>query len=748
MKLLPALALLPLLTTGCLWFRGVATETEPVQVDRPDGGPGVSERTPSPDRASEGPIDGAPPLVDTRGLPQLDDAEWRPVDPFIAFLPGGIRVATGQFPGYSTAHASLTLTHKRNSAASIGLALLVAHVVADTPLERGSRPSLRRAVESAGGTLTIEADASTTTLAFTAPAVSWYWLVEQLVDAARTVPSSADRVEAWRDRTARELAKRWSDDPLSAAVTRVLSFEFEGLSQWLEEVEDADLDAVVAFHEDVYRPTGALLVAARPDVEPERSMQRIASLMERWTAGRELVVFPDPIPTLPAAKGMFWSEQGEPGRFATVVEIPPAALQGSAASWLVAELMIGTSADGRIPNALQDLASEATIRIASNGPRRILEWRATAPPRRILEAQETLRKLYGNLDRTPPGDETVRAAAARARLRLMLDVGEPAGWCAEVTRSLLAGARPDILVEPGGKETPVPSDDALTSLWDALQRPDDLDVRASVRAMMERGSLLVALGVDLTAEPRFARMPDALVPEERVTLTSADVAEQREAAEEILTRAAAAVGGRSALLGLAGFHTVSLTRSGRGPEVVDREWFRLDGRFRRVRNVLASRIETVVGPSIARETCDGQAVELAEADSQGCLDAGRRHPLVLLAEWTQGRSRYRQISLRERHGRPLAVLERDGGEAGRLRLFVDAESGLIRAVVARVDLGTGAVYVREEWRDYRAAGRGLRAPHHRTTWVDDGVRGIVTTFEDVVAEAPDDEALQPGGPMR
>ena len=96
----------------------------------------------------------------------------------------------------------------------------------------------------------------------------------------------------------------------------------------------------------------------------------------------------------------------------------------------------------------------------------------------------------------------------------------------------------------------------------------------------------------------------------------------------------------------------------------------------------------------------------------------------------------------------MAVLERDGDRAGRFRLYIDLESGLLRAVVSSVDTGNGELFRREEWRDYRGAGRGLRAPHHCTTWIDNGVRGIVTVFDSFRADTPDEQWLRLGGPLR
>lgn len=745
----PALAILLLACPGCLWLDSVASDVPPVRSDRPMD----PRRTEGTEPAAPHATSAGSTLVDVAGLPRIEDVDWQPVDPLVGFLPGGVRLAVGSFPGAKTAHVALTFAHRRVSASQMGLAHLVAQVVVDAPVEQGARPSLRRAVENAGGELTIDAGPSTTTISFTVPADAWGPLVGQLVDAVRTPPRSVERVEAWRERAARELGDRWADDPLEQAVVRVRSFEVDGLPRWLETVEDADLATVAAFHGRVYRPAGAVLAIAAP-AAAEEAFEQVRTDLSAWTeASGRTALLPDPIPSLAAATGLYWSEAppqpgAERARIAAVVELPPAVLKDAAAGWLLAELLVGSSVDGRIPTALAGLATPRERRIGSEGPRRRLEWIAEIEPAAVIDVRTALQQAYAMLPRARLGDQDIAAAAARARLQLMLDTSEPPRWAAAVTRNLLAGAPPDMMIGPDGKATRIDGADPLRVLADALARPHEIDLEPALESAAEQGSLLVTLGTDLSWQQRFARMPDATLPEARRALTAAGLGEQIANAEELLDRAARAVGGRPALLGLHGYQTTSVTRTGRGPEAVERLWFRLDGNLRRVRTVLGTEIETVLGPQQGFETVAGERVDLPEVERQAILDAAQRHPLALLATWARGATRYRHVSLRKVGGRSVAVLEQMSGTDGRLRVLVDVESGLIRAVIARVDLGQGPVYVREEWRDHREAGRGLRAPHHKTTLIDDGLRGTVTKFERVVAARPEAEWLQAGGPAR
>jgi predicted Zn-dependent peptidase len=739
-----AVLLAAALSGGCFWLQSTALELESIDAAGPrTQGAGETGAGADPDRVEPGQGPARDP-----DLTPLGEPAWIAVEPRIAVLPGGIRIAAGQFPTARTAHAQIILAHARPSAAGQGLARLVAELLADTPLERGARPSLRRAIENSGGRLEVRADAWTTTFAFTVPAAQWRRSVQLAAQALAAAPTSAERIDAWRRLLVREYGERWSTEALTTALRRVRSIELEGLPKWLEVLEDADLRAVRSFYSRVYLPARTTLVLAVPDAGPEAAIGHGQRAFEAWIAQHDAAALPAPVAALASASGLYWGRADGRSRFATAVDLPPSIAKDAAAQWVTAELLTGSATQSRFADALRGLATELQTELRQDGPTRFIELTGQLPPDQIAAIRTAVDLANASLQQRRPREDEIRTAARRAALRLAIDLDGGEGWCSEVGRSVLAGALPHLVIGPDGRRTELPSGPLFRDLLGALERPERIDLTAQLDAAARRSNLVVVVGADLTDPPPRGEMPGATIPAARRAVTAADLEEQTEAARAVLAAAMAAVGGAPALLGLGGFRAESLTRSGQGPEAVDAEWFRREGRYRRVRHLLHSVIETTVGPDAGIETCGRQRRDLSPVDRRDVLEDARRHPLLVLAEVARGTRRFRQTSLRDFHGRACAILDAEEDGSAPVQLWVDAESGLVRAVVSETDLGNGPVYRREEWRDYRSAGRGLRAPHHRTTWIDDGLQGTVTVYQRVLAEAPEAELLEPGGPLR
>ena len=96
----------------------------------------------------------------------------------------------------------------------------------------------------------------------------------------------------------------------------------------------------------------------------------------------------------------------------------------------------------------------------------------------------------------------------------------------------------------------------------------------------------------------------------------------------------------------------------------------------------------------------------------------------------RGELTFRIVSQRNVGDRDLMVLEvvGDRQREDRLRLHLDAESCLVRAVEVWETLADGeVVHVHDAWSDYRST-QGLRAPFHRLSTQDDGQNRIETVF--------------------
>ena len=216
--------------------------------------------------------------------------------------------------------------------------------------------------------------------------------------------------------------------------------------------------------------------------------------------------------------------------------------------------------------------------------------------------------------------------------------------------------------------------------------------------------------------------------------------------EALLKAALDAVGGRPNLASIHGGSSVAETRSGAGPRTEERSWFRAGEKLRRVRKVLASTIETVVDTQGGTERSGERQMAVSAEVARSMLNAALRHPLYLLAAYARGESSYRLIDVRADGDRSLAVLERVG-DGDRLRMFIDQESGLVRAIEYEERGEIGVVNLREEYRDYRRTGR-VRVPFHRTTYVDETIEGSVTEWREFKAQTPTDEELTLGGPVK
>src|SRR5690606_32698510 len=137
-------------------------------------------------------------------------------------------------------------------------------------------------------------------------------------------------------------------------------------------------------------------------------------------------------------------------------------------------------------------------------------------------------------------------------------------------------------VPPKGRWIEVPGPESFDELLAGLAEPGAVDLAARRGDLAAAGGLAVVLGVDLSGSAGFARLPDSLIPAAHRELATADLEEQRRQTQAVLERAVLAVGGAPPLLGLRGYRAASTTRSGRGPEAIDEEWFALGGRYRRL----------------------------------------------------------------------------------------------------------------------------------------------------------------------
>ena len=734
-----------LLFAGC-WYDGTARELEPAGTapvtpdmldrgGRSDAGP---ERRTTPDSGTT--------RRETLETPGALGAP--PAPPELALMPGGMRVAFGASDD-GAAHLQLTVRHRGLAAHRVAIAEIAADYITDVPLAESRNPSLRRAIADLGGTLTVEVDPRTTRFVVTAPREDWRRVLQLFGTALSTPPTSNDRVAESRDRVLRALTDRLSSDPLGSTVERVRSYELEGVSTWLAVAEDATLGQVAAFWRRSYVTDGCVLAARVPDVGLPRLLRAVDESFADWV-GDQRKRLPATIESTPPAGGLFWAAGPDPARTAIVLMPAPIASPLTALEWIAIECLTADGVGGRIGSAIQtEIGTEPGFapRIVDEGTSVRIELRGELPSWAIRRFSEATQAAFQSLADAPPSDEAIRRAAARARLRLFTQLGTPKGWMAWATHAVYAGLIPNVQwTGNAAKKIQVPGADVWETTLATLSKVERAAVAETFRSFADRRSLVVVVGGNPDpAQPTdsFARVPDAFVAPQRERSVTADEAAQLAAATALKERAIQAVGGPQFVALARGLTMRGLTRSGQGPELIHESYYAFDGRLHRMARVLATEIETLITPEQAYEAVLGRRVELSKIERASLLAEYERHPLMLLGAWLRGEASYRLLSMREAHGREIAILERRAGSAGRLKIHVDTESGLIR-VVESEDLRTvGLVYLREEYGDYRTSDVGARVPHRRVTYVDDGLRGLLTEWTEVQPVEPAPEHFTP-----
>jgi hypothetical protein len=409
-----------------------------------------------------------------------------------------------------------------------------------------------------------------------------------------------------------------------------------------------------------------------------------------------------------------------------VLDLPPADGAESAARLCVLECVAGGGIAARLGQELYSKMGgwlPLAQRTFSNGTRRAIALYGPAAPEQVVGIHEAVQKALAGLAARPPGAEEVAAAAARVRLRLLAELARPARWLEHASRTPAPAAGPDPLLA------------TLTALRD----PPALDIENAVGALAAEVPTTLGVGGEPPAGAHITLLDELLRAEQRALLV-ADPEQQETSARPFLDRAVDAFGGKDRLAGIHGYIAKGLTRTGRGPQSQEIEAFDLDQRrLRRVRAVLATVVDTLIVGTVGDDVSDGRTIPLPADEAAAQTTAAACNPVLLVAAWSRGESRYRLVGLRPSSGRNHAVLEAVDDSAGRLRLQIDAESGLVR-VVERSEhrTGVGEVFLAEHYRDYRNID-GVRVPHYRTSLIDGSLEGTSTQWELLRPFPPADE---------
>jgi hypothetical protein len=122
------------------------------------------------------------------------------------------------------------------------------------------------------------------------------------------------------------------------------------------------------------------------------------------------------------------------------------------------------------------------------------------------------------------------------------------------------------------------------------------------------------------------------------------------------------------------------TRAEAAPALLDEQEWRRDGALTRTRTALGQSLRTKLAGDGGTEQMGTVVRQLDAAAIATARRELRRHPLALLAAHVRGELVFRTVTTGEAGDRRLAVLETNDGGFERLRMHIDVESGLVRAV--------------------------------------------------------------------
>lgn len=721
------LALVGSLVLGGCWATQIARES-PSVTEPPTAAPAPAAADP-----------GAPPPATDDDLPAdapgpmtLNDPEFEPEAAIVLGMPGGLTGVARHVdqPPRDLALIRLTLPAGARDGKP-GLALLTAEVIADLAAESQGRPALRREIAALGGDLEVRVAATATTFAIAVSHRRWQEAVGALARAVRRAPASRDSIARIHARIARDYRERLRTVSVDALIERVLNGEAGEAQALLQKFEDHHAEDVQLFHRLHYEPRGAVIALWVPGAAPDSVLANARSQLEPWTGAADVApTVRQPPQTLP--EGIVWAIAAGPSLATLLVPIPVGTDERAVSGLLLLETLTAAGIDGRLGAELGQRSMPVSLqtRVVGDGSRRYLALSTTIDADGVLPLWDAGLRSRRSLYNTPPRPEQLQEAVRHIRLRLLADDAEPQRWLDLAVETILNG---------GGAVD-------VGATLRQLQKVAEVGVSEAARELLTQRSTMIVLG----GEPaETARSTVALLDEpflaEATAAVPLDEDVRRERAKPYVELALRAVGGQQRLQSVRGYAGRYQRQAALGPIVEDTVWF--DGaRFRRLQQVLATRIETAVGADAGVERAGKQSIDLSATERDSLLEGAARHPLLLLAAAARGESAFALISTRNVDDRELAVLERIDPARERLRVHIDAESGLLRVIETdewRPEVGR--VHLREEYSDYRTV-EGIRVPFFCGVVVGDAQLPLECQWQEFTMRTPDADELKLGGP--
>jgi hypothetical protein len=668
----------------------------------------------------------APPGAPVAPAPSVPAAEPPPAPPPVApapapraqtiALPNGVTALLTTVPAARGATIELALLAGAAFVAP-GAAELAAAVLVDGSDPATGRPALRAAIARLGGTLQVHVGPLSTWIDVRVPGERWRDALAALRDALAAPTQSRHQIERIREQHVAARNAEVARDPI-AATAQALLLGDKGPADRTLGLLDRDPGEITLFASRLHRPDRALLALAVPaDAAAVTAALTGDTGLGTWAPGPAV---PGPTTMLQRefASGLYWSPaaSGEPAercRVALVAMLPDPRRPDAAELLLLHACFTLDGAGGRLER-LQGDRGLAHVRwqpgIAQTPDATALLLTAEVAPTAVLPLWRTVDRARRSLRDLTPTDSEV--ATARTRVPLTARLGASDDGARVRLAAMLQLAATDF--------------DAIDRRVAMIAAMRERDLRVAADAYLALPFAMVVLGGSVPADAgpvqSFRLLPTGDAP------AAAAPAAAPTGPNAWLEGAADAAGGAHLLRRLRGWTTVAAVVHGDAPAMTESVEWSANGDLQRTRQLLGSTITTTLRGDELTERLGDEVRTLEARDAELLRREARRHPLALLAAHVRGELTFRTIAVRTVGERTVAVVETADAGFERLRMHVDTDSYLVRAVESWDALADGTVvHLHEAWQDHRAT-LGLRVPFHRVLTQDDGQNRLETRF--------------------
>lgn len=588
-----------------------------------------------------------------------------------------------------------------------GIADLAAELLVGAGNPLTGRVSLRQWAESVGGTVTVDVGPLTTWIGVRVPAREWQSGLDAM--AASLQESTASRTQLERLRIA--LVQRDTDflvrDPVGAFASRFLLGDL-GMAAHVVDLLERDVSDAILFQARHYRPDRTV-ISVRSDADLAAAGKAALGAFGTWrgsntTPDPEFGPHPRRLPD-----GLFWAPGGTISRLLLVFPLPEPLGEEDVAQHVLQACVTLDGIGGRLER-LQIESGLGTVtwesRFVHGAESSAIVLSATVSPEQAVALVTLARRARESLQLLPPNSSELALASSRAQLSLRThDRGGLRRLRAQVVRGL------------GNTSL-----DDLSARAAAMSSTTSRDWTASIAALVAQPICAIVLGgtpPEGTAYVPFDILPPIAAPAAQDAAVAAATPRPTEA-DGILQNSISQVGGAERLQRMVGYESRAMRSAVNAPDVREFLLWRKDGTIVRKRTAMGTEVITEMSGDKAVERVGENVTELPAAEALACKRQASRHPVALLAAAASGLLELRTAATRNDNGRKIVVLEASGTAFDRLRMHVDATSGLPLVVESwDTDPNGSPTFLREEWSDWRQCG-GIRVPFHCVTDIDDG----------------------------